>query len=99
MPLSWIILGFMALAPVITYGAMVVREKIVTAGAVRAERVAQRAICDSRVAEVGRRHNEMVAEGAREALEAARTVSATPDSLAEVQALCARSASCRSRGK
>jgi hypothetical protein len=99
MPISWIIMGVLAISPFVTYGAMAVREKIVTSGAVKAERVAQRAICDSRVAEVGRRHNEMVAEGAREALEAARTVSATPDSLAEVQALCARSASCRSRGK
>jgi hypothetical protein len=91
-------MGLMTLAPVITYGAMVVREKIVTASAVRTERVVQRAICDSRVAEVARKHEEAVFAGAREALEAARAVSATPDSLAEVQALCARSASCRKRG-
>jgi hypothetical protein len=47
------------------------------------------------VAEVGRVHDRAVAEAASEALEAARAVSATPDSIAELTALCSRSASCR----
>ena len=95
LPLSWILMGLLALAPVVTYGAMAVRERIAVAGAVKVERIAQKAICDGRVAEIGRRHEEAVAEAAREALQAAREVSATPDSLAELTALCARSASCR----
>lgn len=98
LPLSWIIMGLLALSPFVTYGAMAVREKIVVAGAVRTERVAQRAICDTRVAEVGRAHERAVEEAAREALAAAALVSATPDSLAELKLLCDRSASCR-KGK
>jgi hypothetical protein len=98
LPLSWILIGLLALSPLVTYGAMAVREKIITAGAVKAERVAQRAICDGRVAEVGRAHDRAVADAASEALEAARAVSATPDTLAELQALCARSSSCRKPG-
>jgi hypothetical protein len=98
LPLSWILIGLLALSPLVTYGAMAVREKIITAGAVNAERVAQRAICDGRVAEIGRRHEEAVLVGAREALQAARDVSATPDTLAELQALCRRSSSCRKPG-
>jgi hypothetical protein len=95
MPLNWIVLGILTLAPVVTYAAMSVRERIAVAGAVKVERIAQRAICDGRVAEVGRRHEEAVLVGAREALQAARDVSATPGTIAELKALCDRSASCR----
>jgi hypothetical protein len=98
MPLNWIVLGILTLAPVVTYAAMSVRERIAVAGAVRVERIAQKAICDGRVAEVGRAHDRAVEEAAAEALEAARAVSATPDSLAELQLLCSRSASCRKPG-
>jgi hypothetical protein len=95
MPINLIFTAILALAPVVTYAVMSARAKLAVYEAVRVERVAQRAVCDGRVAEVGRAHNEAVAAGAREALEAARAVSATPDSLAELTALCSRSASCR----
>lgn len=98
MPLSMIFTLALALAPVVTYGVMSVRLKLAVAEAVKVERVAQRAICDGRVAEVGRAHDRAVEEAASAALEAARAVSATPDTLAELQALCAKSASCR-KGK
>jgi hypothetical protein len=98
MPISLIFTALLALAPVITYAVMSARAKLAVYEAVRVERVAQRAVCDGRVAEVGRVHNEAVIAGAREALEAASKVSATPDTLAELQALCARSSSCRKPG-
>jgi hypothetical protein len=95
MPISLIFTALLALAPVVTYAVMSARAKLAVYEAVRVERVAQRAVCDGRVAEVGRAHDRAVAEAASEALEAARAVSATPDSLAELTALCGRSASCR----
>jgi hypothetical protein len=95
MPISLIFTAMLALAPVITYAVMSARAKLAVYEAVRVERVAQRAVCDGRVAEVGRVHDRAVTEAAREALEAARAVSATPDSIAELTALCSRSASCR----
>jgi hypothetical protein len=95
MPISLIFTALLALAPVITYAVMSARAKLAVYEAVRVERVAQRAVCDGRVAEVGRVHDRAVAEAASEALEAARAVSATPDSIAELTALCSRSASCR----
>jgi hypothetical protein len=95
MPISLIFTALLTLAPVVTYAVMAARSKLAVYEAVRVERVAQRAICEGRVAEVGRVHDRAVAEAASEALEAARAVSATPDSIAELQALCSRSASCR----
>jgi hypothetical protein len=95
MPISLIFTALLALAPVITYAVMSARAKLAVYEAVRVERVAQRAVCDGRVAEVGRVHDRAVAEAASEALEAARAISATPDSIAELTALCSRSASCR----
>jgi hypothetical protein len=95
MPISLIFTALLALAPVVTYAVMSARAKLAVYEAVRIERVAQRAICDGRVAEVGRVHDRAVAEAASEALEAASRVSATPDSIAELTALCSRSASCR----
>jgi hypothetical protein len=95
MPISLILTAMLALAPVITYAVMSARSKLAVYEAVRVERVAQRAVCDGRVAEVGRVHDRAVTEAASEALEAASRVSATPDSIAELTALCSRSASCR----
>jgi hypothetical protein len=95
MPISLIFTALLALAPVVTYAVMAARAKLAVYEAVRVERVAQRAVCDGRVAAVGRAHDRAVAEAASEALEAARAISATPDSIAELTSLCARSASCR----
>jgi hypothetical protein len=65
-----------------------VREKIVVAGAVKAERVAEKAPCDTRVTEVERQHNRAVAK-------AAATRISTPDSLHELKLLCDHSQTCR----
>jgi hypothetical protein len=95
MPINLIFTALLALAPVVTFAVMSAKAKLAVYEAVRVERVAQRAVCDGRVAEVGRVHDRAVTEAAREAMEAARAVSATPDSIAELQLLCSRSASCR----
>lgn len=98
MPITLIIIALLGLGNLVTYGAMAVRERIVVAGAVKAERVAQVAACNVRVEEVAARHNEAVSRAASEARKAGEAVGVTPVG-AELVKLCNASASCRSRGK
>ncbi len=77
--------------------AMKVREKIVVDGAVGVERAAGIVTCNNRVSRIERRHNEVVEEAARRAVEATSGVN-DPNSQHELVELCKASASCRSRG-
>lgn len=95
--LSTTIIGLLILGNFVTYGTMVVREKIVIAGAVRAERNAGIAACNVRVGEIERQHNDAVRKAASDALAAEATIGDTPAG-AELVRLCKASASCRSRG-
>lgn len=94
------ILGALAGAAVsggLTYSAMLVREKIVVDGAVKAERNRGVISCNARVGEIERIHNKAVETAVEEARRAAEAVTPTPETPAEILALCQQSASCRSR--
>ncbi len=86
-----------ALSGGLTYGAMLVREQIVVDGAVTAERNKGVLTCNARVGEIERVHNTAVTEAVEEARRAAEAVTPTPETPAEIVALCQKSASCRSR--
>lgn len=100
--MGWVmaVLGALAGAAVsggLTYGAMLVREQIVVDGAVAAERNKGVITCNARVGEIERAHNAAVAEAVEAARRAAEAVTPTPETPAEIIALCQKSASCRSR--
>lgn len=100
--MGWIIAALGALAGAaaggfLTYGTMLAREKIVVQGAVKTERDKGVLACNVRVGEIERAHNKAVEEAVEEARRAAEAVTPTPETPAEIKALCARSASCRER--
>lgn len=76
---------------------MAAREAVVVAGAVKVERDRGTVSCNARVGEIERAHNEAVAKAVDEAVAAAASISQTPETKAEILALCQRSASCRER--
>ena len=88
-----------AVAGSVVYGSMLAREKIVTTGAVRAERNVQVSLCNDRVTSISTTVNAAVREGVVAALDAASQEKPTPEEEAEILALCKRSASCRQRGE
>ncbi len=97
MPLSLILSLIAIAAPVVVYAAMDVRTSIAVNNAVVAERTAQEAVCTGRLKAVAAIHNEAVAKAAASARAAADAIDRTPETAAELAALCARSSSCRTR--
>lgn len=100
--MGWMIAALGALAGAaaggfLTYGTMIAREAIVVQGAVKVERDKGVAACNVRVGEIERAHNKAVEEAVEEARRAAEAVTPTPETPAEIMALCAKSSSCRSR--
>ena len=97
---GWVfaILGALAGAAVsggVTYTAMLAREAIV----VRAERDRSVIACNVRVTQIAAKHNAVVSKAVEEATAAANAVPPTPETPAELVALCKASASCRERGQ
>ena len=100
--MGWVLAIVGALAGVaaggfVTYGTMLAREAIVVQGAVKNERDKGILSCNVRVGEIERVHNKAVETAVEEARRAAEAVTPTPETPAEIKALCARSASCRER--
>lgn len=92
------LLGFAAIAgPLVTYGAMAVREKIAVSAAVSAARVTAESACTLRIDDVERAKRAAVDAAVAEAARARESVEATPEQREAIVALCKRSASCRSR--
>lgn len=83
----------------VMYGWMSVREAVVVAGAVRAERNEQVSLCNADKREMAAGIADQVSDGVRIALEAAAHEGPTPSEQVEINALCKRSASCRDRGE
>lgn len=98
MPLSWALIGILALGNFLVWGAMSVKEKYAVAMAVGIEKSRGIAVCNGRVGEIERAHNAKVVQSTREAVKAADAVPDPPATDAELAALCKKSASCRSRG-
>lgn len=96
MPITWIVIGLLFAGNVVTYGAMLVREKIVVAGAVTAEKTKQVQVCNVRVNEVTAALNRAADDRVAAAEEAAGTV-LDPETDTELMAICQREASCRDR--
>lgn len=97
--IGWIfaILGAVAGAALAS-GTMLVREKIVVDGAIKAERRNGVVTCNARVGEIERAHNQAIDNAVEEARRAAADVTAVPETPDGLKALCKASASCRDRG-
>lgn len=80
-----------------TYGILKTTHAIQLSRAVKAERDEGVRVCNARVEDIARKTREEAARRAAEAEEAASGVSRTPEEKEALQALCARSASCRER--
>lgn len=98
MLLRGILLAAAVLAPLLTYGAMALHERIVVAAAIAGERQAGQTRCAASIQALETRHNALVASAVAEARTAAEAIE-TPQSDAEIVALCNRSASCRDRNQ
>ena len=83
--------------PVLAMGIMRGREAVLVAAAVKATKVKDGAVCDSRVAQVARAHDKEVDDEVDEAVAAADAIPPTPQTPVEIVSLCQKSASCRSR--
>lgn len=77
------------------YGTMLVRETIVVAGARATERNAGIVTCNARVGEIEAAHNQSIAKAVEDATMAASAVTATPETHAEIVALCKADDACR----
>lgn len=89
--------GLMLAAPFLTYAGMKAHEKIIVAAAIDGERQAGNIRCAASITKLEADHNKQVEEAARTANDAADRVE-TPESDADIKALCKKSASCRDRG-
>lgn len=85
------------LAGAAMYGTMLVREKVVVAGVRQVERNAATVVCNARVAEIERAHNEAIDLSVDEAIAAADAVIPTPAEMVARQRICDASRGCRSR--
>lgn len=87
----------MLLGGAIMYGVMWGHEAFAVAAATKAAEAQGVVVCNDRVAEIERRHNDAVSVAVEAAVKAAREVAppVTPDA---IKAACKASASCRSRG-
>ncbi len=86
-----------AASGVLTFLTMEAKEAIAVRSAVKIERRNGIVTCNARVGEIERQHNAAVTAAVDEARRAAEAVSATPETPAEIMALCQKSASCRER--
>lgn len=91
----WTAHGILVAALLAVYSGMAVNKKLEIAGVQRAEMSA----CNARIAEMARETDVAIKLAADEARAAADMIERTPEEVAELQALCNRSASCRSRTK
>jgi hypothetical protein len=98
MPLSWALIAILALGNFATWGVMSFKERLAVKMAVGIERSNGIAVCNGRVSEIERVHNERVFKGVGEAKRAEELVTPAPDTEPELAKLCKASASCRSRG-
>lgn len=87
----------MALGWAGTYGVLKTKHAIQLSAAVKAERNEGIRACNLRIEDIARKSREEASKRAAEADEAASGVSRTPEEKEALQALCARSASCRER--
>lgn len=85
------------LAGAAMYGTMLVREKVVVAGVRQVERNAATVVCNARVAEIERAHNDAIDTSVDEAIAAADAVMPTPAEMVARQKICDASLGCRSR--
>lgn len=92
--LAWAVAG-----PLLTYGWTALAAYLEKREAVSKAQAAAKSACDARVTEIQTQLNNAVVENQRLAAEAEASVAPTPADMAERQALCNRSASCRSRNK
>jgi hypothetical protein len=97
MPLSWIIMGILALSPLVTYGAMRVNESWAVSAATKSTQATERAACTVKMNEFATTQNAAVAANVSDARAAGDAVSPTPEEDEAKKELCRKSASCRSR--
>ena len=90
--LIWAVVG-----PLLAGSIMWGREKIMVAGAISTTRDAERIVCNARVAEIERAHNEAIDASVDEAILAADAVIPTPAEMVARQQICDASRGCRSR--
>ena len=88
----WAIVG-----PLLAGGIMWGREKIMVAGAISTTRAAERVVCNARVAEIERVHNEEIDKSVDDAIAAADAVIPSPAEMVARQQVCDASRGCRSR--
>jgi len=88
----WAIVG-----PLLAGGIMWGREKIMVSGAISNTRAAERVVCNARVAEIERVHNEEIDKSVDDAIAAADAVIPSPAEMVARQQVCDASRGCRSR--
>ena len=84
-------------APFLAGGIMWGREKVMVHAAISTTRDAERVVCNARVAEIERRHNEEIDKSVDDAIAAADAVLPTPAEMVARQQVCDASRGCRSR--
>jgi outer membrane murein-binding lipoprotein Lpp len=89
----WTIHAILVSSLLAVYAGGQVSKKIEVAAA----RHAERANCTARMSEIVTAQNAQIQAAVDEARAAADAIERTPDEAAEIEALCNRSASCRSR--
>lgn len=90
--LIWAVVG-----PLLAGSIMWGREKVMVYAAVHNTRNAERVVCNARVAEIERKHNEAIDRSVDEAIEASEAVIPTPAEMVARQQICDASRGCRSR--
>lgn len=95
--MNWLsaILGSLVGAAALS-GIMLVREKIIVNGAVKAEAIRQVSVCTAQKDEIARRHNEAVDTAVQQARDAVAGI-ADPAVKADLIALCKASPECLDR--
>ena len=92
----WAVVG-----PVLTggvvYGSMLIREAVVVQGAVKATKNQETVVCNARVAEIERQHNQAVEDSVDSVIAAIDALGPTPAELVARQKLCDVSPGCKSR--
>ena len=83
--------------PMLAAGLMRGREAVMVRASIRATRIEEQSACNDRVAQIALATNSAVDKAVAEAVAAANEAQATPDTPADILALCNKSASCRSR--
>jgi hypothetical protein len=97
-PVSWLFTGLLMLSPLVTYGAMKVREEIVVTAAVNAEKVKAVAQCEAQIVNLNSEAEERTRQGIAEALRASEAVKPIAVQ-AQVVTLCKADTHCRDKKK